>query len=224
MRSVHMQDTLKQQVAKRATEFVDDNSIIGIGTGSTVDYFIDSLIQSRITIEAAVASSMRTKQLLEQAHIPVYDLNAVGTVDLYIDGADQIDEHGYCLKGGGGALTQEKIVAAAAKTFICIVDQSKVVATLGGDTPVTLEVIPAARSYVGRACLAMGGNPIYREGVITDNGNVLIDVLSLDLTDIHQVDRDLTTIVGVVEHGIFVKQKPSQAIIATSTGINIQVF
>ena len=177
------QDELKRLVGEAALDHVQPDSIIGVGTGSTVNCFIEALINSKIPIEAAVSSSEATTRLLQAGGIQVVDLNQTGGLDIYIDGADEFDAHRRLIKGGGGALTREKIVAAASRTFVCIADQSKQVGVLGA-FPLPVEVIPLARSLVARKMVAMGGQPEWRQGFVTDNGNWILDVHNLDLTGI----------------------------------------
>ena len=213
-----MNEILKRQVAQHALKYIKHGDIVGVGTGSTVNFFIDQLVQIKNDIEGVVASSEVSKSLLLNAGIRVFDANAVAEISVYIDGADEVDKRGYCIKGGGGALTREKILAALANNFVCIVDQSKIVPILGANFPVAIEVLAEARSYVARACVTLGGNPVYREGFTTDNGNIIIDVYGLDLSDITTIDAELNNIVGVVCHGVFVAQCPDKILVASSTG------
>ena len=214
-----MQDDLKVAAAKAAMSYVTGGAVVGVGTGSTVNFFIAELAKIKHDIDGAVASSLATKKLLQDYGIPVLDANTVANIPVYIDGADEVIASGYCLKGGGGALTQEKIVAAIAAKFICIVDDSKMVQVL--NAAVAIEVIPAARSYVGRKIVALGGSPVYREGFTTDNGNIILDVYGLDLTDIYAVDTKLNNITGVVCHGIFVAEKPQVVLVAAASGVEV---
>jgi len=214
-----MQNELKQQVAKSALAYVPKDEIIGVGTGSTVDYFIRELATMRHDIAGAVASSERSKKLLEEVGIEVLDINSAPNIAVYIDGADEVERSGYCIKGGGGALTREKIVAAIANKFICIVDDSKVVDVLGRDFPVAIEVLAEARSHVGRDCVAMGANPVYREGFVTDSGHIILDVYGLNFSDIKALDSNLNAIVGVVCHGLFVAERPDTILVASSAGV-----
>jgi ribose 5-phosphate isomerase A len=192
----------KQASAERALEFVQDNSIVGVGTGSTVAYFIQGLGRMKSRIEGAVSSSEQSTKLLKELGIPVFDLNAVGPLELYVDGADECDTYNRLIKGGGAALTREKIIAAVSKQFVCIVDPSKLVSLLG-KFPVPVEVIPMARSHVAREIVKLGGQPVWREGVITDNGNWILDVHHWQLTDPVQMESQLNQIVGVVTNGLF---------------------
>ncbi len=192
----------KQASAERALEFVQDNSIVGVGTGSTVAYFIQGLGRIKQRIEGAVSSSEQSTRLLKELGIPVFDLNAVGPLELYVDGADECDPHNRLIKGGGAALTREKIIAAASKQFVCIIDPSKLVPLLGA-FPVPVEVIPMARSHVAREIVKLGGNPVWREHVVTDNGNWILDVHGWQITDPVKLESDLNQIVGVVTNGLF---------------------
>jgi ribose 5-phosphate isomerase A len=192
----------KQASAERALEFVQDNSIVGVGTGSTVAYFIKGLGRIKQRIEGAVSSSEQSTRLLKELGIPVFDLNAVGPLELYVDGADECDTHNRLIKGGGAALTREKIIAAVSKQFVCIIDPSKLVPLLG-TFPVPVEVIPMARSHVAREIVKLGGNPVWRENVVTDNGNWILDVHGWQITDPVKLESDLNQIVGVVTNGLF---------------------
>ncbi len=206
-----MPNTLKQQAAIAAIPYVKNVDIIGVGTGSTVNLFIEELAKIKGQIEGCVASSKATEDLLKSHHIPVLSLNSVGEYDVYVDGADEFTEHGYLIKGGGGALTREKICAACAKQFVCIADETKRVKTLGA-FPLPVEVIPMARSYVARTLLKLGGDPVYREGFVSDNGNVILDVYNLDLTNPIDMENTINNIVGVVTNGIFAK-RPADVIV-----------
>ncbi len=196
----------KQASAERALDFVQDNSVVGVGTGSTVAYFIQGLGRMKSRIEGAVSSSEQSTKLLKELGIPVFDLNATGPLDLYVDGADECDTHNRLIKGGGAALTREKIIAAASKQFVCIIDPSKLVPLLG-KFPVPVEVIPMARSHVAREIVKLGGQPIWREHVITDNGNWILDVHNWQLTDPVQMESQLNQIIGVVCNGLFAARK-----------------
>jgi ribose 5-phosphate isomerase A len=196
----------KQAAAQAAYERVKHHAIIGIGTGSTTNYFIELLAQRKSSIDMTVASSQATASLLKKHGLLVVDLNYVGTVPVYVDGADEIDAHHRMIKGGGGALTREKILANASKEFICMIDDSKRVDVLG-KFPVALEVLPMARGLVARRILALHADPVYREGVITDNGNIILDIHNLDLTDPVRMEELLKLIPGVVENGIFAHRK-----------------
>lgn len=212
------QDELKRLVGKAALDHVRPDSIIGVGTGSTVNCFIESLINSGIRIEAAVSSSEATTRLLKAGGIKVLDLNQTGGLDVYIDGADEFDAHRRLIKGGGGALTREKIVAAASKIFVCIADQSKQVNVLGA-YPLPLEVIPLARSLVARKMVALGGQPEWREGFTTDNGNWILDVHNLDLVDPVSMEKTINNIPGVVTCGLFALRPADLVLMSTESGI-----
>ena len=212
------QDQLKRLVGEAALEHVRPDSIIGVGTGSTVNCFIEALINSRIRVEAAVSSSEATTRLLTAGGIRVVDLNQVGGIDIYIDGADEFDKHRRLIKGGGGALTREKIVAAASKSFVCIADQSKQVGVLGA-FPLPLEVIPLARSLIARKMAAMGGQPEWREGFTTDNGNWILDIHNLDLVDPVDMEKTINNLAGVVTCGLFALRPADLVLIATEGGI-----
>lgn len=218
------QDQLKQQVAKAAVRRVlpelTPTTILGVGTGSTVDLFIEALAPYQSHFKAAVSSSERSSNKMQSLGIPVWDLNAVDEVAYYIDGADEVNAQGMMIKGGGGALTREKIVASVAEHFICIVDQSKVVSALGG-FPVPLEVIPLAREAVARQIRALGGTPVWREGVITDNGGHLLDVAGWQLTSQQALalEQRLTQIPGVITCGIFAQHAAQLVLIANQHGV-----
>ena len=192
----------KQLSAERALAFVQDNSIVGVGTGSTVAYFIQGLGRIKHRIEGAVSSSEQSTALLKELGIPVFDLNAVGPLELYVDGADECDTHNRLIKGGGAALTREKIIAAASRQFICIIDPSKLVPLLG-KFPVPVEVIPMSRSHVAREIVKLGGDPVWRDGVTTDNGNWILDVHNWQIVDPVKLESQLNEIVGVVTNGLF---------------------
>lgn len=195
-------DEQKRQSAEAALRFVEDGAIVGVGTGSTVAYFIDGLAQMRNRIEGAVSSSEQSTQRLRGHGIEVFDLNAVGPLPLYVDGADECDANRCLIKGGGGALTREKIIAQASKTFVCIIDAAKQVAVLGS-FPLPIEVIPMARSAVAREIALLGGQPVWRDGVVTDNGNWILDVHGLRIADPVGLERTLNQIPGVVTVGLF---------------------
>ena len=212
------QDQLKQAVAQAAIDIIrpklEKNSIIGVGTGSTANFFIDLLADLRMDFAGAVASSEATAERLKQHGIEVFDLNSVGQMEFYVDGADETNEHLELIKGGGAALTREKIVAAVAKTFICIADESKQVKILG-NFPLPVEVIPMARSYVAREILKLGGDPVYRQGVVTDNGNVILDVYNLQITTPVLLEQQLNNIVGVVTNGLFASRPADTLLLGT---------
>lgn len=196
------QDELKQKVAQAALPYIKDVAIIGVGTGSTVNHFIDFLADYRADIEGAVSSSEMSTQRLKKLGIPVFDLNTVGTLDVYVDGADEVNPHKQLIKGGGGALTREKIIAAASKQFVCIADETKCVDMLGA-FPLPVEVIPMARSYVAREIVKLGGQPVWRENCVTDNHCHILDVHNLDIMEPIKLEQTINNIVGVVTVGIF---------------------
>ena len=211
------QQQLKQEVARAALTYIEDDMILGVGTGSTVNCLIELL--PKVRLRGAVASSQVTQDKLEALGIEVMDLNFVGELDLYIDGADEVNPNLQLIKGGGGALTREKIVAAASKEFICLVDESKWVTTLGREFPVPIEVLPQARSYVARELARLGGEPVYREGFVTDYGNVILDTYDLDVQSASEMEARLNNIVGVVCNGIFAANQADKLLIAKETGI-----
>ena len=210
------QHTLKQRVAAAALDRVRDDSVLGVGSGSTVNCFIDALAASGRRIEAAVSASEATTARLRSHGVDVCELNIVGTLDLYIDGADEFDPHLRLIKGGGGALTREKIIAGASRKFICIVDESKKVGVLGR-FPLPVEVIPMARSFVARQLVAMGGQPELRPDFITDNGNVILDVHNMDLVDPVTVEKQINDLAGVVSNGLFAL-RPADVVLMASPG------
>ncbi|MFX6107678.1 ribose-5-phosphate isomerase RpiA [Acinetobacter baumannii] len=211
------QDEKKQAAAKAALKHLPKGGILGVGTGSTVNFLIDLLPE--LQLEAAVASSQATADRLKKLGIEVVDMNHVGSLDAYVDGADEIDRHMHMIKGGGAALTREKIVASIAKKFVCIVDDSKWVDQLGRDFPLPVEVIPMARSAVARKLVSLGGDPVYREGVVTDNGNVILDVFNLNILNAIDLEKTINNIPGVVTNGIFALNQATIAIVATNDGI-----
>ncbi|VVC76641.1 Ribose-5-phosphate isomerase A [Aquicella siphonis] len=208
----------KQAAAQAAVEYIENDMIIGVGTGSTVEYFIEALRSVKQKLEGAVASSAATASKLKALSIPLVDLNSVSELPLYVDGADEINPARQMIKGGGGALTREKIIAMVAKKFVCIADESKYVDLLG-DFPVSVEVIPMARSYVARQIVLMGGDPVYREGFVTDNGNVILDVFNMKLLDPKAIEEKLKNIVGVVENGVFAKRTADVLLLGAETGV-----
>ncbi|MFW9605952.1 MAG: ribose-5-phosphate isomerase RpiA [Pseudomonas sp.] len=216
------QDQLKQAVAQAAIDLIhprlDSNSIVGVGTGSTANYFIDALAKIRHDFDGAVASSEATAARLKSHGIPVYDLNNVFEMEFYVDGADETDAHLQLIKGGGAALTREKIVAAVAKTFVCIADQSKLVERLGA-FPLPVEVVPMARSHVARELVKLGGDPMYREGVVTDNGNIILDVYNLMIGDAVALEQSINNIVGVVTNGLFAARPADVLLLGTKDGV-----
>lgn len=214
------QDDKKRAAAEAAIQHLPKGGILGVGTGSTVNFLIDLLPE--LQLEAAVSSSKATEERLKKLGIEVVDLNHVGGLDAYVDGADEIDRHLHMIKGGGAALTREKIVASTAKQFICIVDDSKWVTQLGREFPLPVEVIPMARSAVARKLVTLGGDPAYREGVITDNGNVILDVYNLNILNALELERIINNIPGVVTNGIFAQNAANIAIVATDSGIEVR--
>ncbi len=212
------QDDKKRAAARAALAYVKSDDIVGVGTGSTVNYFIEALAEKKHLIEGAVSSSDASTERLKALGIEVFDLNSVDQFDVYIDGADEITEHKHMIKGGGAALTREKIVAAVAKTFVCIIDDTKQVGILG-DFPLPVEVIPMARSYVARELVKLGGDPVYREGVITDNGNVILDVYNLTILDPRKLETQINEIVGVVTNGLFAHRGADVLLVGTDDGI-----
>lgn len=213
-----MQNTLKANAARAALEFIEDNMIIGVGTGTTVNYFIDALSTIKHRIDATVASSKATETRLRQLNIPVIDLNSAADLPIYIDGADEVNQKHEMIKGGGGALTREKIIASVAKTFICIVDESKYIAKLG-NFPIAIEVLPMARSFVAREIVKLGGEPHYREGFVTDNGNIIIDVTEFDEALSISLENQINCIPGVIENGLFAKRPADIVIVSGHSGI-----
>lgn len=213
------QDELKKMAALAALKEIEPQTIIGIGTGSTVNYFIEALATQKHLINGTVASSIQSAKKLKEYGIPVVSMNE-GVVSVYVDGADECNHHGQLIKGGGAALTGEKIVAAVAKKFICIIDSSKYVKKLG-KFPLPIEVIPMARSYVARELVKLGGDPVYREGVITDYGNQILDVHHLDILEPIKLEETLNNITGVVCNGLFAHRRADKVLIAGSSGIEI---
>ena len=220
------QDELKQAVARAALDYIkpkiEDDSVIGIGTGSTANYFIDYLAEIKSRINATVASSEASADRLRQHGIPVYDLTSVNEVTVYVDGADESDPNLALIKGGGAALTREKIVAATAREFVCIADESKCVTQLG-NFPLPVEVIPMARSYVARELVKLGGDPVYREGVVTDNGNIILDEFNFMIPNPVATEQTINNITGVVTNGIFAQRPADIMLVATNDGIKTLV-
>ena len=200
------QDEHKRRAGRAAMRYVEDGMIVGVGTGSTVAHFIDALAERRHDIEGAVSSSEASSRLLKERGIPLLDLNACGEIPLYVDGADECDGSRCLIKGGGAALTREKIVAAASKTFVCIIDPAKRVEVLGR-FPLPIEVIPMARSHVAREIVRHGGQPVWRDGVVTDNGHWILDVHNLRITDPVALECALNQIAGVVTVGLFAQRR-----------------
>lgn len=209
---------LKIKAAKAALAYVEDDMVVGVGTGSTVNFFIKELATIKHKIDACIASSKATEALLRAAGIPILDLNSVSDLPIYIDGADEVTSRGAMIKGGGGALTREKIVANVAHKFICIVDESKLVSHLGA-FPVAVEVIPMARSFVARQIVKLGGDPEYREGFITDNGNIILDVFNLEMTSSIALEDSINLIPGVVENGVFAHRLADKILVAGQDGV-----
>jgi ribose 5-phosphate isomerase A len=214
------QDQLKQAVAAAAVDFVQPGQVLGVGTGSTVDFFVDALAAARIEVPATVSSSERSTRRLRHHGFTVVDLNEVVDIAVYVDGADEIDPGFAMIKGGGGALTREKIVAAVARQFVCIADASKLVSTLGR-FPLPVDVIPMARAYVARELARLGGRPMLREGFVTDNGNLILDVHGLTITDPVGLEARITAIAGVVSCGLFAARGADVLLLGTPDGVRL---
>ncbi len=214
------QDEMKQAVAEAALKFVEDDSIIGVGTGSTANFFIDAVATIKHRIEGAVASSKATEDRLKAHGIPVLEINSVDRMSIYVDGADESNKVLHLIKGGGGALTREKIVAEVAEQFICIVDESKVVSQLGA-FPLPVEVIPMARSQVAREIVKLGGNPVYRNGFITDNGNIILDIHNLEISEPVALETKLNNIVGLVCNGLFARRHADILLVGGPNGVTV---
>lgn len=212
------QDNLKKRVASAALDYVRHVPIIGVGTGSTVNHFIDFLADFKAEIEGAVSSSAATTERLKKLGIPVLELGDAGTLDLYVDGADEVNPYKQLIKGGGGALTREKIIAGASRRFVCIVDETKCVDLLGG-FPLPIEVIPMARSFVAREIVKLGGQPVWREGFVTDNGNPIIDVHNLDILEPAKMEQTLNNIPGIVTVGIFALRSADVVLVGGGEGV-----
>ena len=217
------QDMKKQHAAEAALQYVRDGAVVGVGTGSTVNYFIEGLAALRHRIAGAVSSSVASTQRLEAHGIPVLDLNATGELEIYVDGADEATRALHLVKGGGGALTREKIVAAASRRFVCIVDEQKLVERLGR-FPLPVEVIPMAAAQVIRAFARLGGEGKVREGVITDNGNLIVDVTGLSITQPAQFESDINQIPGVVTVGVFARNRAQVCLLGTPAGVKTLTF
>ncbi|MGI2114120.1 ribose-5-phosphate isomerase RpiA [Shewanella frigidimarina] len=213
------QDEMKKAAGWAALQYVKKDTIVGVGTGSTVNHFIDALATMKDDIEGAVSSSEASTKKLIELGIEVFDLNSIDLIDVYVDGADEINDRMDMIKGGGAALTREKIVAAVAKRFICIVDNTKQVPILG-EFPLPVEVIPMARSYVARELVKLGGDPVYRQGVITDNGNVILDVYNMKILDPKVMETKINAIVGVVTNGLFANRGADVLLVGTPDGVN----
>lgn len=218
------QDELKQAVAKAAVDYIqpklDSDSIVGVGTGSTANYFIDYLAEIKGAFDGTVASSEASAERLQSHGIPVYDLNAVDGMVVYVDGADETNPDLELIKGGGAALTREKIVAAVADEFVCIADGSKWVDTLGA-FPLPVEVIPMARSHVARELVKLGGDPVYRQGCVTDNGNVILDVHNMQISNPKQLEQQINQIVGVVTNGLFAQRNADVMMLGRESGVEV---
>ncbi|TPH17207.1 ribose-5-phosphate isomerase RpiA [Litorilituus lipolyticus] len=214
------QDEMKKASAVKALDFIENDTIVGVGTGSTVNHFIDALATIKHNINGAVSSSEESTKRLQAHGIEVFDLNSINTLDVYVDGADEITKHMSMIKGGGAALTREKIVAAVAKKFICIADDSKQVKVLG-NFPLPVEVIPMARSYVARELVKLGGDPVYRQGVVTDNGNVILDVHNMSIVDPKALEDSINSIVGVVTNGLFAQRGADILVLGSAQGVDI---
>ncbi|MBT8148057.1 MAG: ribose-5-phosphate isomerase RpiA [Gammaproteobacteria bacterium] len=216
------QNELKKQAAQAALSYIepqlDDDSIIGVGTGSTTNFFIEALGSIKGKINGTVSSSDASTARLKELGIPVFDLNSVDEVSFYVDGADEANKYLQLIKGGGAALTREKIVAAVAREFICIVDESKIVDVLG-NFPLPVEVIPMARSHVARQIVKLGGDPVYRESCVTDNGNHIIDVYNLSIVDPRQLEQQLNQVTGVVTNGLFAARPADRLLVATENAV-----
>jgi len=212
------QDELKKAVGWAALKYVQPGTIVGVGTGSTASHFIDALATVKHDIEGAVSSSDASTQKLKEYGIPVFDLNSVSELPIYVDGADEIDHHMHMIKGGGAALTREKIISAVADKFICIADESKLVDLLGR-FPLPVEVIPMARSYVARELVKLGGDPVYRDGVLTDNGNVILDVHNLRILDPVTLEQQINAITGVVTNGLFAARGADVLLLGGKDGV-----
>jgi ribose 5-phosphate isomerase A len=212
------QDEMKQAAARAAIALVPEDSVVGVGTGSTANYFIAELGRIRNRLDGAVASSEATAKQLKALGIPVFDLNGVDDLAVYVDGADEVTSHLAMIKGGGGALTREKIVAAVARKFVCIADQSKRVHVLG-KFPLPVEVVPMARSYVARELVKLGGTPVWRKDFVTDNGNAILDVHGLTITAPAELEERLNQIVGVVTNGLFARRGADVLLLGTAQGV-----
>lgn len=213
------QEEFKKLAAEEALKYIEEDSVVGVGTGTTTNYFINALASIKHKIEGAVASSIATEMELKKQGIPVLDLNSAPQISVYVDGADEAIESGYLIKGGGGAMTREKIVATVAKKFICIMDESKLVNRLGAEHPIPVEVIPMARSFIGRELVKIGANPAYRENFTTDNGNIIIDAYDLMINEPLALETNLNNMPGVVGNGIFASRRADMLIIAGKEGI-----
>ncbi|MPY23139.1 ribose-5-phosphate isomerase RpiA [Shewanella sp. YLB-07] len=212
------QDEMKKAAGWAALQYVEKDTIVGVGTGSTVNHFIDALATMKADIEGAVSSSAASTEKMKALGIPVYDLNSVNELSVYVDGADEINERMDMIKGGGAALTREKIIAAVAEKFICIVDNTKQVDILG-EFPLPVEVIPMARSYVARQLVKLGGDPVYREDCLTDNGNIILDVYNMKIMKPKELEEQINQIVGVVTNGLFANRGADVLLVGTPEGV-----
>jgi ribose 5-phosphate isomerase A len=212
------QNEKKRIVAEQAMRFVHEDSVIGIGTGSTVAFFVEALKHHKLQLRGAVSSSAATSLLLREAGIPEIELNVAGDLDLCVDGADEATRDGMLIKGGGGALTREKIIAAASKTFVCLIDDTKLVAALGR-FPLPVEVIPMARSYVARQLVKLGGRPVWRENIVSDNGNAILDVHHIPIGDPLSLESRIDAIAGVVCVGLFAKRGADVLMVGAEDGV-----
>ena len=216
-----MNDSLKRKAAEAALAFIEEDMVVGVGTGSTVNFFIEELGKIKHRLDGCVASSKMTEKRLRELGIPVLDANSVSDLPLYVDGADEVNSRGEMIKGGGGALTREKIIATIARRFVCIVDESKCVKRLGA-FPIAVEVLPLARSYVARELVKLGGDPEYRDGFVTDNGNIILDVHHFEIMTPIALEESIQLIPGVVECGLFAKRLADEVLIASSDGVRRQ--
>ena len=214
------QDEKKKQVAEAALAYIEDDTIVGVGTGSTVNFFIEYLASIKHRIDGAVSSSDATEALLKQHNIPVLSLNSANDIPVYIDGADEATKHLHLIKGGGGALTREKIIAAVSKKFVCIIDETKMVDVLG-TFPLPVEVIPMAQSYIAREITKLGGQPILREGFTTDNGNIILDVHNLSILKPVELEQKLNSFAGVITNGLFAQRPADVLLIANDNGVKV---
>ncbi|GIU40728.1 ribose-5-phosphate isomerase A [Shewanella sairae] len=217
------QDEMKKAAGWAALQYVEENSIVGVGTGSTVNHFIDALATMKFDIQGAVSSSEASTEKMKALGIQVFDLNSVNELSVYVDGADEINSQMDMIKGGGAALTREKIVAAVAEKFVCIVDNTKQVDILG-EFPLPIEVIPMARSYVARQIVKLGGDPVYREGCVTDNGNIILDVYNMKIMKPKELEEQIDGIVGVVTNGLFAKRGADVLLVGTPEGVKTVTF
>lgn len=222
MSTLSPQDQAKQAAAKAAIAYVEPGSIVGVGTGSTTNFFIKELGKIKKDIEGAVASSEDTARRLKDEGIEVFDLNSAGTIPVYVDGADEFDPNLNLIKGGGGALTREKIIAAASTKFVCILDHTKQVSVLG-EFPLPIEVIPMARSYIAREIVKLGGDPVYRQGLITDNGNIILDIHNLKIAQPKAFEAQLNQLVGNVTNGLFAI-RPADVVIMANKALEIEIL